>query len=200
MSDRESFLNEFDSKNALRTMADRRAVGAYVDAVLTAIHLAAGAPCVELITFRQALEHQLYANESDFVRELRNFFDSESQRIKISFWDQDVVARQLASKSAAGVGGLGVSKVVAPRACAMALLEDDRSRACAVALLEDGRWRLTRTEGQVGMIGWTLPPYLFKTRRLALEFAHAWLDGADMSRCTISETGCVDSFTLHYDA
>jgi len=192
MSDRESFLNEFDSKSALRTMADRRAVGAYVDAVLTAIHLAAGAPydrinSVELITFRQALEHQLYANESDFVRELRNFFDSHARHLL--FRAQDVVARQLASKSAAGVGGLGVSKVVAPR-------------ACALALLEDGRWRLTRTAGQVGLVGYgTLPPLLFMTRRLALEFAHPWLDGADMSIIdTNSETGCVDSFTFHYDA
>jgi len=196
MSDRESFLKHFDSQNALRTMADRKAVGAYVDAVLTEIHLAAGARynrgiSVELITFRQALEQQLYANESDFVRELRNVFDSRLRRL--SFWAQDVVARQLASKPAAGVGGLGVSN--------MALLEDDRSRACSVALLEDGRWRLRRTEGQVGTIGWALPPYLFKTRRLALEFAHPWLDGADMSIIdTNSETGCVDSFTFHYDA
>jgi len=188
MNDRESFLNDFDSKNALRTMADRQDVGAYVDAVLTEIHtLAAGAPynrviSVELIKFRQALEQQLYANESNFVRGLRSFFDSHARFLL--FRAQDVVARQidrkLKPKLKVSVEGCDVDNAVNPR-------------SVGLVLLKDGRWRITRKQGStVCDAGTRYRPLFFDNRGQAVEFALGWLEGFDVVEITIDpKTGCV---------
>jgi len=189
MNDREILLSDFDSKNALRTMADRQAVGAYVDAVLTEIHtLAAGAPynrviSVELIKFSQALERQLYANESHFVTELRSFFDSHARHLL--FRVQDVVARQIAlrrkPKLEVSVEGCDVDNAVNPR-------------SVGLVLLKDGRWRITRKQGSTVCDAGTryLPDRFFDNRGQAVEFAVGWLEGFDVVEITIDpKTGCV---------